>query len=156
MMLMLAGMAPAQDTVQVPLAATFGPVRVTPGQTLRVCVNHFFNNSLVNSRVRNKPLVVVIAYVDAINGVPFEPAKELTLALTKGACEEYRAPESQPDATAMVLLAPLSQEDSKQFSTELLPVCSATLYEGSGAQARLMGLVPMVPKGNLLIPRGRR
>lgn len=142
----------AQDTLRLPLAGTFGPFRLVAGQTARVCVNHFFNNSLINSAVQNKPLGVVIAFADALNGVMLEPPRELTLALTKGACEEFRVPDSQPDLTVLLLLAPLSQQDRSQFSPELLPVCSVSIYEGG----RLVTMVPLVPKANLLVPRGRR
>ncbi len=141
-----------QDTVLLPLAATFGPFRLVSGQTARVCVNHFFNNSLVNSRVQNKPLSVIILFADALNGVRLEPPKEMSLQLTKGACEEFRVPDSQPDSTVMILLAPLSQQDRNQFSPELLPVCSVSIFEGG----RLLNMVPMVPKSNLLAPRARQ
>ncbi len=143
---------PAQDTVLLPLVATFGPFRMVSGQTARVCVNHFFNNSLMNSAVQNRPLDVVMLFADALNGVRLEPPKELSIALTKGACEEFRVPDSQPDSTVMILLAPRSQQDRSQFSPELLPVCSVSIFEGS----RLLTMVPMVPKANLLVPRARQ
>jgi hypothetical protein len=144
--------ASAQDTVLLPLVATFGPFRMVSGQTARVCVNHFFNNSLMNSAVQNRPLDVVMLFADALNGVRLEPPKELSIALTKGACEEFRVPDSQPDSTVMILLAPRSQQDRSQFSPELLPVCSVSIFEGS----RLLTMVPMVPKANLLVPRARQ
>lgn len=142
----------AQDTVRLPLAATFGPFRLVSGQTARVCVNHFFNNALMNSAVQNRPLDVVIVFADALNGVRLEAPKELSIALTKGVCEEFRVPDSQPDSTVMILLAPRSQQDRNQFSPELLPVCSVSIFEGG----RLVAMVPMVPKANLLAPRARQ
>jgi hypothetical protein len=126
------------------------------GQTLRVCVNNLFSNALTTAQMPAKPLEVVVAFADAINGMLHEPARKLALDSLKGSCEEFRVPETLQETTALVLLAPLSQQDSKQFSSELLPICSTTLYESNSPQARLLAIVPLVPKVNILIPRGRR
>lgn len=154
--LVMAATMQAQDSVRLPLAATFGPLRMSQGQTLRVCVNNLFSNALTTNQMPAKPLVVVVAFVDAINGALHEPARTPSLEALKGTCEEFRVPESLTETTALVLLAPVSQQDPKQFSSELLPISSATLYEGSGPQARPLVIVPMAPKANILIPRGRR
>lgn len=128
---------------------------MTQGQALRVCVTNVFSNALMNTDMPDKPLGVVIGFADALNGRLLEPVRELSLQPMKGSCEEFRVPESMTEATALVLLAPLSPQDSKQFSTELLPICSAALFEGRESQLRLVTPVQMVPKANLLIPRGR-
>lgn len=154
--LLIAATMQAQDSVRLPLAASFGPVRMVQGQTLRVCVNNLFSNALTTNQMPAKPLVVVVAFVDALNGVLHEPARTPPLDALKGVCEEFRVPESLAETTALVLLAPLSHQDPKQFSSELLPISSATLFEGSGPAAHLLAMVPLAPKANILIPRGRR
>ena len=68
----------AQEPLRVPLASTFGPIRMTQGQTLHVCVNNLFSNALTTSQLPTVPLQVRLAFLDAINGVLYEPPKELS------------------------------------------------------------------------------
>jgi hypothetical protein len=144
--------AAAQEAVKVPLAATFGPARLTAGQTLRVCVANLFGSALLTSQLPARPLPVKVAFVDSVKGELLQPAKDLDLTMPKGACEDFTA---SAEVMAVALVVPMSAQDAKVPSSELIPICSATVLDGSGTGARSAAVIPMVPKANLLIPRVR-
>jgi len=158
LLLLLALVIPAlaQEPLRVPLAATFGPVRMTQGQTLHVCVNNLFSNALTTSQLPTAPLAVRIAFLDAINGTLYQPLKELSLPILKGVCHDFPAPDTQPESHVLAVVVPLSQQDPKQASTDILPICTATLLEGAGPGARTLSMIQMVPKVNILVPRPRQ
>ena len=143
----------AQEPLRVPLASTFGPVRMVPGQTLHVCVNHLYNNALVSSQISTAPLPVRVAFLDAVNGRLYDKPKEMSLNILKGECQDMAAPETQAESHILAIVIPISQQNAKQANTDILPICSATLLDGSGPQARTVSSIPMVPKINLLLPR---
>jgi hypothetical protein len=154
--LLLTFAAIAQQPLRVPLAATFGPVRMTQGQTLHVCVNNLFSNALTTNQVSTAPLQVRLAFVDAINGALIDKTADMSLTILKGACLDLPAPDTQPESHIIAIVVPISQQDPKQASTDILPICSTTLLEGSGPQARTISMVQMVPKVNILVPRPRQ
>lgn len=145
--------AAAQQQVRVPVAATFGPAPVASGQSMRICVSNVFANSLVRAELPKKPLTVRIIFLDARTGQRLvEPVIELNLSLFEGKCVPYEPAPGAGETLVLGAVIPISDADGRTPSAELLPISSAMVMNGSGADARTAHMVPLVPKVNLLVP----